>query len=70
MNKNKQKFYTNCVSSKDRLYIESGHTWEEDEDGFINIMASAEGIHNGPKCTKCGYEPCWHCEPIPQKCNK
>ncbi len=22
------------------------------------------GYHNGPKCSKCGWSCCWHCETI------
>lgn len=56
--------------TKEKLYLDSGHTWKEDEYGDIDIMAHEGGFHNGPECTKCGYNPCWHCEPIPKRCKK
>ena len=65
----KQKFlevYKDNPKIKD--YLESGHVWEED-DGFIDVFASERGAYcNGPRCVVCGYDPCWHCEPIPKKC--
>lgn len=41
--------------------FESEHTWEQGEDGYINIFAFEEGYHNGPKCVVCGYSFCHHC---------
>lgn len=40
-----------------------GHVWETDEDGDLNIFAHTSGDrHNGPRCVRCGYEFCHHCE--------
>jgi len=66
-----QKFYHTdgheSWNNVEKAYLDSGHVWEE-EHGFINICAHEDGHHNGPRCVLCGYDPCWHCEPVPQKC--
>lgn len=38
-----------------------GHVWKTEDDGDVDIMANAGGIHNGPECVKCGYSFCHHC---------
>jgi len=44
----------------------SGHVWETDEDGELEIFAYKRGeIHNGPKCVNCGYGFCHHCQELP-----
>jgi len=42
-----------------------GHEWEKNEDGSINIFALDIGHHNGPRCIKCGYSFCEHCQTSP-----
>lgn len=65
--KNAQKFWDRLGKhdKKEEMYLNSGHVWKEDEDGFIDIFAMSEGYHNGPVCSVCDYSPCWHCDPIP-----
>jgi len=51
-------------------YIDNprGHRWETDEDGDIDIFAyNPEDPHNGPRCVKCGYGFCHHCEDGPNE---
>lgn len=48
-----------------------GHAWELTEDGDIDFLASGFGYHNGPRCKKCGYSFCEHCQKLPtQECEK
>ena len=55
---------------KPRFYIEDprGHEWQKDEDDTVDIFAMDDGIHNGPKCVKCGYSFCHHCDDFIPKC--
>lgn len=47
-----------------------GHEWEKDEDGSVNIFATSDGNHNGPRCVKCDYGFCHHCREMPdQECD-
>lgn len=39
------------------------HDWELNEDGEINTWVWEIGHCNGPRCKRCGYSPCEHCEP-------
>lgn len=42
------------------------HYWIEDEDGSIDTFRAENmpsDFHNGPKCLKCGFEFCHHCNP-------
>lgn len=42
-----------------------GHVWQE-FDGEIDVFAYEDGsYHNGPRCIKCGYGFCHHCQPGP-----
>ncbi len=66
----RQKFYSNNYEEKQQAFLNSGHIWQEDESGFIDIFAIDSGRHNGPVCTKCGYSICWHCNPVPTKCRQ
>ena len=43
-----------------------GHQWAEIWEGEVDIFAYEEGeFHNGPRCVKCGYGFCHHCNPMP-----
>ena len=69
----RQRFYLpkgQKLDKKQKAYLNSGHVWETDKQGFIHIFAGKvhQDPHNGPRCKKCGYNPCWHCEPVPKKC--
>ena len=50
-----QKIWLNAFRNK-------GHTpviaW-----GSVDMFVTAQGIHNGPGCSKCGWTTCWHCNP-------
>jgi len=48
---------------KDEM-IAKGHTPILEKDGRLNFLAYNEGFHNGPKCSKCGWSCCMHCDPI------
>ncbi len=39
-----------------------GHIWEKEENGEPDSMAFCEGLHNGFRCEKCGFEYCVHCK--------
>ena len=62
----KQKFHCGD-DEKVEAYQKSGHIWQE-EDGYVDVFVLDNNLHNGPKCVKCGYNPCWYCEPVPKKC--
>jgi hypothetical protein len=57
-------------------FIKKGHTFimtdpEEEIDGIPkpDMFAFSIGFHNGPVCSKCGWQCCEHCvdiEKIPQ----
>lgn len=48
-------------------FIERGHTPIMEEE-FINVFAyTSDGKHNGPKCSKCGFGVCHHCDPWGRK---
>ena len=55
---------------KDILDNPNGHVWEiiEDEDegtiGEVDFHASYGEFHNGPRCSKCGYEFCMFCKGV------
>lgn len=55
--------------AKKQKFLDSGHDWETDEDGCIDTFAMESGNHNGPRCKKCGYDTCWHCNENPPKCH-
>jgi len=47
-----------------------GHVWITDPDDptCIDIFAyNPADPHNGPKCTRCGYGFCHHCDEGPQQ---
>ena len=66
-----QKFYILAykkeVDEKQKAYLNSEHTWQEDEKGKIDIFAMNDNTHNGPRCIVCDYAECWHCRPVPPK---
>ena len=37
------------------------HEWEKDEKGQIDEWAMDIGFCNGPRCVRCGYTFCEHC---------
>lgn len=39
------------------------HDFYTDEDGIVDIWRQGVGIHNGPKCRRCGAMQCYHCSP-------
>jgi hypothetical protein len=44
-----------------------GHKWQE-FGGEVDIFAYSDGdIHNGPRCTVCGYGFCHHCQNVPDE---
>ena len=46
-----------------RRFSRQGHEPEANEDGVMDIFAFSEGeTHNGPRCRKCGWGECWHCD--------
>lgn len=68
-----QKFYrrdeTQPYNRQQQEYLESGHVWEVNETGDIDVFAYEGGdIHNGPRCTVCDYGRCWHCTKTVPKC--
>ena len=62
------KFSQYVEKGKAKKWLESGHDWIVDEDGYIDIFATCEGTHNGPACKRCGYAVCWHCVKNPAPC--
>lgn len=46
-----------------------GHEWERDQDGEIDFMAydADPEPHNGPRCVRCGYGFCHHCQSGPSE---
>ena len=44
------------------------HDWKKyDGIGEVDICAFEIGNHNGPRCVRCGYGYCTHCEDGPQE---
>lgn len=41
------------------------HEWRRKRDGEIDKWAATEGYHNGPRCSRCGYAYCVHCDESP-----
>lgn len=39
------------------------HDWQRNEDGAIDEWAWESDVHNGPRCKRCGYNPCVLCDP-------
>jgi hypothetical protein len=51
--------------------LQSEHDWDLDEDGRFKSEAdwlSQDGLHFGPQCRCCGYEPCLRCVGRPDTC--
>lgn len=51
--------------------IGAGHVpiMEENNSDELDIFVNCVGFHNGPGCSKCKWECCWHCikiEDIPK----
>lgn len=44
-----------------------GHEWLTNDDGSIDIFGYDAGYHNGPRCVKCGYGFCHHCQSLPDE---
>ncbi len=45
-----------------RAAIESkGHVPVINDDGDLDIGVVDFGDHNGPGCSACGWDVCWHC---------
>lgn len=44
-----------------------GHVWLKSsyDKREIDIFGFSAGYHNGPRCVKCGYEFCHHCQSGP-----
>jgi hypothetical protein len=56
-----------------QAFIDAGHTFVLDEEGEPDFWAVSQDIHNGPRCSTCGYSCCAHCtkaKNIPQCRNK
>ena len=56
-------------------WLNSGHDWKTyPNSNHIDVVAGKfEDDHetcNGPLCLTCGYNPCWHCEPVPKPCQE
>ena len=52
-----------------KAFTDAGHEFEHDEDGDIHWFVVDAGFHNGPRCSKCGWDCCMHCtdmKSIPQ----
>ena len=54
-------------------WLKSGHDWKTYPfSNHIDVVAGKykedHEYCNGPLCLTCGYNPCWHCEPIPEPC--
>jgi hypothetical protein len=46
-----------------RALRKKGHTPILNEDDKTHdFFALNQGIHNGPGCSKCGENWCWHCQ--------
>lgn len=43
------------------------HIWQTDEEGNIDYCAYENHVHNGPKCTRCGYFYCVLCDEVPKR---
>jgi hypothetical protein len=41
-----------------------GHTPALNDEGEFNSFAYSAGTHNGPACSECGRDCCWHCTEI------
>lgn len=39
------------------------HDWIRKKDGQIDYFGMDYGFHNGPRCKRCDYSYCEHCEP-------
>lgn len=39
------------------------HSWVRDDNGEIDYFAYCFDFHNGPRCKRCNYEFCEHCNP-------
>lgn len=47
------------------------HDWLKNEDGSVDIFAMDADTHNGPRCIRCNYGYCHHCQTRPtQPCVK
>ncbi len=44
------------------LCEERGHSLEKDSWGGVDIFALNYSYCNGPRCTKCGWAACMHCD--------
>ncbi len=60
-----------AVSAREgrRYEVETrGHEWQRDGEA-IDIFAYQGGgdYHNGPRCVKCGYGFCQHCQSLPDE---
>ena len=50
---------------RDYVTNPNGHVWEtlpEEDGGGINFFAQEAEFHNGPRCVKCGFTFCEHCD--------
>ena len=56
------------ANSNAELAANRGHVWETWDNGEVNIMAwNPADPHNGPRCVKCGYGYCHHCQDGPDE---
>lgn len=56
-----------------RLWVSNsmGHEWALNDHGSVDAMAMWSGDHNGPRCVRCGYTFCEHCQDMPShRCSK
>lgn len=44
-----------------------GHEWLRNDDGSVDIFGYDGDTHNGPRCVKCGYGFCHHCQSLPDE---
>lgn len=56
------------TKSKSKKKVIKKHKWitYDDGSGDIDLFAGGEvsvGFHNGPKCARCGFQFCVHCDP-------
>lgn len=44
-----------------------GHIWGRGSNGEVNDFALEVDPHNGPRCARCGYSYCIHCDEGPDE---
>lgn len=46
---------------------QKGHMLLRDNHGNIDVFVLNSGHHNGPRCIRCEWEACMHCDPFAEE---